>query len=267
MINLDDLIEAEIANGYGDENARAKVCQDIILKAISDGSLSKNVTIKGGVVMRGKTNNIRRATQDIDIDFIRYSLDDNAIDRFIKKLNCIQGISILRVGSIEELKQQDYKGKRVFIEISDTFGNKIPSKIDLGVHTKLDIKQEEFCFDIAFDDDGASLLINSNEQMFTEKLRSLLRFGAVSTRYKDIFDMYYLCGFIDRKKLEVCLKSYIFDDEKMREKDIAGVLARLNRVFSDRRYLKRLDDSDKKWIDINSKDAADTITHFLEELA
>lgn len=189
MINLDDLIEAEIANGYGDENARAKVCQDIILKAISDGSLSKNVTIKGGVVMRGKTNNIRRATQDIDIDFIRYSLDDNAIDRFIKKLNCIQGISILRVGSIEELKQQDYKGKRVFVEISDTFGNRIPSKIDLGVHTKLDIKQEEFCFDIAFDDDGASLLINSNEQMFTEKLRSLLRFGAVSTRYKDIFDI------------------------------------------------------------------------------
>ena len=189
MINLDDLIEAEIANGYGDENARAKVCQDIILKAISDGSLSKNVTIKGGVVMRGKTNNIRRATQDIDIDFIRYSLDDDAIERFIKKLNCIQGISILRVGSIEELKQQDYKGKRVFVEISDTFGNRIPSKIDLGVHTKLDIKQEEFCFDIAFDDDGASLLINSNEQMFTEKLRSLLRFGAVSTRYKDIFDI------------------------------------------------------------------------------
>ena len=168
MIDLDDLIEAEIANGYGDENAQAKVCQDIILKAISDGSLSKNVT----------------------------------------------------------MRQQDYKGKRVFIEISDTFGNKIPSKIDLGVHTKLDIKQEEFCFDIAFDDNGASLLINSNEQMFTEKLRSLLRFGAVSTRYKDIFDMYYLCGHINRKKVEVCLKSYIFDAAKMREKDIAGVLAR-----------------------------------------
>ena len=148
MINLDGLIEAEIANGYGDENARAKVCQDIILKAISDGRLSKNVTIKGGVVMRSKTNSIRRATQDIDIDFIRYSLDDGSIDRFIKTLNCIQGIAISRTGKIEELKQQDYKGKRVFVEISDAFGNKIPSKIDLGVHTKLDIKQEEFCFDM-----------------------------------------------------------------------------------------------------------------------
>ena len=36
--------------------------------------------------------------------------------------------------------------------------------------------------------------INSKEQMFTEKLRSLLKFGPNSTRYKDIFDMVYLSG-------------------------------------------------------------------------
>ena len=129
------------------------------------------------------------------------------------------------------------------------------------------------CQDIDIDfiryslDDGVSLLINSNEQMFTEKLLSLLRFGAVSTRYKDIFDMFYLCGFADRKKLALCLKSYIFDDSEMRESDIAGGLGRLNRVFSDKRYLKRLDDSDKKRIDVSSQDAAYTITHFLESLA
>lgn len=266
MINLDELTENEIANGYGDENARAKVCQDIILKAISSGSLSKNATIKGGVVMRGKTNNVRRATQDIDIDFIRYSLDDESIDKFISSLNCIQGITLSRIGKIEELKQQDYKGKRVLVEIADSFGNKIPSKIDLGVHTKLDIAQEEFCFDIAFDDSGASLLINSNEQMFTEKLRSLLRFGIVSTRYKDIFDMYYLCKHANRKMLAACLASYIFDDAKIRENDIEGVLRRLNRVFSDKRYLERLDSSDKKWLDASAKEVSDTLLQFLESL-
>ena len=264
MINLDDLIEREIESGYGDENARAKVCQDIILKAIASGSLSRNVTIKGGVVMRSKTNNVRRATQDIDIDFIRYSIDDAAIDRFIEKLNCLDGIAILRSGKIEELKQQDYKGKRVYVEITDTFENKIPSKIDLGVHTKLDIAQEEFCFDIAFDDEGASLLINSNEQMFSEKLRSLLRFGSVSTRYKDIFDMYYLCSRVEKEKLLACLNSYIFEDAVMRENDMTGVLKRLKRTFSDKRYLERLDGSDKKWIDVNARDAADAIFSFLE---
>lgn len=202
-MNLNEMIEVEIENGYGDTNAQAKVCQDIILKAISSSSLSRNVTIKGGVVMRSKTGNIRRATQDLDMDFIRYSLADEAIDSFIRKLNCLDEITIHRIGSIEELKQQDYHGKRVYVEISDRAGNKITSKLDLGVHNRLSIEQEDYCFDIALDEEGASLLINSNEQMFTEKLRSLLRFGAISTRYKDIFDMYFLCQSMELKRLEI----------------------------------------------------------------
>lgn len=56
------------------------MCQDIVLKAISKSTLSRNVTIKGGVVMRSITNNIRRVTQDMDIDFIRYSLSDASVD-------------------------------------------------------------------------------------------------------------------------------------------------------------------------------------------
>lgn len=129
---------------------------------------------------------------DIDLDFIRYSLADEAIDAFVRKLNCQDGITVERVGEIEELKQQDYHGKRIYIKITDSKGFSIENKLDFGVHTHFNIDQEEFCFDIAYDDEGASLLINSNEQMFVEKLRSLLRFGALSSRYKDIFDMYFL---------------------------------------------------------------------------
>ena len=50
------------------------------------------------------------------------------------------------------------------------------------------IEQVEYCFDIAYDE-GASLLINSNEQMLSEKLRSLLNFGTFSTRFKDIYEL------------------------------------------------------------------------------
>lgn len=208
MINLNDMIEAEIEKGYGDTNAQAKVWQDIILKAISNSSLSRKVTIKGGVVMRSKTGNIRRATQDMDIDFIRYSLADEAINIFVEKLNTLDGIRIERYGNIQELKQQDYSGKRVYVKIIDSFGNSIISKLDLGVHNRLDIEQEEYSFDIALDEEGTSLLINSNEQMFCEKLRSLLRFGTFSTRYKDIFDMYFLKNKVDIVKLKNCLDSY-----------------------------------------------------------
>ena len=96
MIDINEMIQKEIENGYGDANAQAKVCQDLILKAISMSSLNRNVTIKGGVVMRSKTKNVRRATQDVDLDFIRYSLSDESINAFVSRLNCLDGISIVR---------------------------------------------------------------------------------------------------------------------------------------------------------------------------
>ena len=71
-----------------------------------------------------------------------------------KKLNVLVDINFRRVGEITELNQQDYHGKRIFVEVTDNEGVKLQSKIDLGVHAHLDIKQEEFCFDIAYDDEG-----------------------------------------------------------------------------------------------------------------
>lgn len=131
MVNIQKLIEDANENGYQGDKASAKVCQDIVLKALSVGPLSRNVTIKGGVVMRSKTNNVRRATQDLDIDFIKYSLADESIDAFISKLNCLDGIKISRLG-----------------------------KIDLGVHNRFELEQEEYCFDIAHDDEEISVVTN-----------------------------------------------------------------------------------------------------------
>lgn len=74
MANLEELAWTVRNDGYSEVNAEAKVCQDVVLKAISNTSLSRNVTIKGGVVMRSITGSTRRATQDMDLDFIRYSL-------------------------------------------------------------------------------------------------------------------------------------------------------------------------------------------------
>ncbi len=135
-MNLREMIQEVQKEGYSYEDANAKVCQDIVLKGIADSSLSRNVTIKGGVVMRSITGNVRRATQDMDIDFIKYSLSDESIDNFIRKINCVPDIRIERKGQITELNQQDYKGKSVRILITDETGTKIESKIDLGVHKR-----------------------------------------------------------------------------------------------------------------------------------
>ncbi|SEA69256.1 hypothetical protein SAMN05216349_12315 [Oribacterium sp. KHPX15] len=52
--------------------------------------------------MRSKTKNVRRATQYLDLDFIRYSLSDDSIDAFISKLNCLEGLTFKRKGKIKE---------------------------------------------------------------------------------------------------------------------------------------------------------------------
>lgn len=254
MIDLVELIAQTREEGYEGVNAEAKVCQDIILKAIADSSLSRNVTVKGGVVMRNITKDSRRATVDIDIDFIKYSLEENSIRRFITKLNVIDGIKIEPIGEIEELSQQDYRGKRVFICLTDSKGNQINSKMDLGVHVNMDVEQEEYCFDTCLDDEGVSLLINSKEQIFTEKLRSLLRFGPLSTRYKDIFDMYFLSGVVDDAKLRHCIDTCIINETEMREKTIDEICNRVKTTFENRAYRSNILRARKSnWIDMDAK--------------
>ena len=266
IINIDAMIQKEIENGYGDANAQSKVCQDLILKAISSSSLNRNVTIKGGVVMRSKTGNVRRATQDVDLDFIRYSLADESINSFVRKLNCLDGVTVERVGEIKKLKQQDYHGKRIYIRITDSKGFSIENKLDLGVHTQFDIEQEEFCFDIAYDDEGASLLINSNEQMFAEKLRSLLRLGTLSSRYKDVFDMYFLSSHVDTEKLKRCIDIYVLADPKMREKDMSGIMRRMNMIFNDKSYMSRLRTKDVNWLGIDAELVTKELLEYLKHL-
>ena len=172
-MDLRKMMQLYLEDGLTVDLASARVCQDIVLMAIASGPLNRNVTIKGGVVMRSITNNNRRATRDIDLDFIHYSLADESIKSFVDKMNCIKGVKISIDGDIEELKHQDYHGKSIKVQIEDQNGTVISSKIDIGVHKHFEIEQDEYCFDVCMDEAGASLLKNTVEQSFTEKLRSL----------------------------------------------------------------------------------------------
>ena len=266
MIKINDMIQRAKAEGYDETTAEAKVCQDIILHLISKTSLSRNITVKGGVVMRSISRDARRATQDIDLDFIRYSLQSEAILAFVDMLNAVGEVSIRVAGAIEELRQQDYRGKRIYVTITDSDGVALVGKIDLGVHKHFDIEQEDFCFDVGMDDAGASLLINSKEQMLTEKLRSVLKFGAFSTRYKDVFDIYYLCGQVDVDKLKHCIDLLIYADDGMKENDIEDVRRRVSSTFQNQTYLNRLKTSRKNWLGVELETVLDGITNCLNGL-
>ncbi len=119
-MDIQELLEKYQDNGYNYEDASSKVCQDIILLKLSNSKFSRNITIKGGVVIHNISNDKRRATRDLDLDFIKYSLEDKAIKDFIKVLNDVNdGIFISIVGKIKALHHQDYDGKRVTIKLED----------------------------------------------------------------------------------------------------------------------------------------------------
>lgn len=219
--------------------------------------------------MHSISKDLRRATRDMDLDFIKYSLEDNSIIRFIDELsNVDDGIKIKIDGEIKELHHQDYDGKRVNIELFDKYGNKLKTKLDIGVHKLLDIKQDEYCFDLSIINKNANLLINSKEQIFVEKIKSLLKLGFRSTRYKDLFDFYYLINKteLDKEKLINCFNILIFKDETMRENNIEDVVNRLQMTFNSNAYRNHLSNPKNNWLDITVDDAIMSVLKYIKSL-
>ena len=268
-MNIQELLEKYQDNGYNYEDASSKVCQDIILLRLSNSKFSRNITIKGGVVIHNISNDKRRATRDLDLDFIKYSLEDKAIRDFIKVLNDVNdGIFISIVGKIKELHHQDYDGKRVNIKLEDQKNFKLEMKLDIGVHKMFDIEQDEYCFNFDIVGENANLLINSKEQIFTEKLKSLLKLGARSTRYKDLFDFYYLINGtgLDKEKLCNCIKILILDDETMREQNIRDIINRLQLTLNSNIYKNNLSSPKVNWLNISIDEAITNVLEYLKNL-
>ena len=254
------------AAGYTPRKADAKIAHDIVLKAIEAAGFHDKVTIKGGVVMSGITDAVRRATIDMDFDFLGYSLGDTAIRRFVQRLNRVAGCEIGILGEIQELRQQEYRGRRINLVLTDDLGHSIRTKVDVGVHGNKSIEQEDFRFKVVTDRDGVVLLVNPKEQIFAEKLKSLLRLGVVSTRYKDVYDLFYLSSRIDVGTLGEYLRLYIFDDEAMLERNVSDIESRLARIFSSKTFIKRLANPDAAWLDEPIETVVGTLMAFFRRI-
>ena len=169
---------------------------------------------------------------------------------------------------IKPLHHQDYDGKRVYIQLTDKNKYSINSKLDIGVHIYFDIEQDEYFFDFSIIDKSVSLLINSKEQIIVEKLKSLLKFGITSTRFKDIFDFYYLINNenIDKDKLIKYIDILIFKDENMREYTIEDINKRLSSILNNNRFKIRIGTANNNWLEMPIEDVTDSILNYFEGL-
>ena len=220
--------------------------------------------------MHNISNDRRRATRDIDLDFIRYSLDNESIKKFIKGLNKVNdGIQLEIIDDkIIELNQQDYKGKRLGLKLIDNFNNTLITKLDLGVHKNIDIKQDGLVFSMNVLNQNIVLLANSKEQIFVEKLKSLLIFGTASTRYKDILDFYYLIKetMLNKKKLYLLINDYIFLNENMDYKNMTDIIIELEKIFKSSRFIKNFNNIKNNWLELPIDVVSVNILDFLKSL-
>ena len=107
------------------------------------------------------------------------------------------------------------------------------------------------------------LFVNSCEQMFAEKLLSLLRHGVVSNRPKDIFDLHYLLNKVSPSKLGVALREFIYDNSRCRVNDKSDMLRALDVIFSAKPFLRRLNNAKANWLQMDPSKVIADILSFL----
>ena len=269
MVDITKCIEYYLNNNYDDIYARSKVAQDILLSIIAESKYNRNVTLKGGIVLFNITKDKRRATEDIDIDLIRYSLEDSSIIKMFCTLSENKsGIIFNVIGKPQELRQQDYQGKRVFLTIKDSFENIIQIKLDIGVQSNLAIEQEDFIFEFEVLNKKLNLLINTREQIFVEKLTSLLKHGIATTRFKDIFDFYYFIEDtkLDKDRIVEFINIYIFQNSKIKIANMEELYLELKEIFENKGFIRRISNTKYNWIDVNPIFAFETILKFISSL-
>ena len=262
------LVRKYLNFGYDYKTAQNLAAEEIILCKIASSGLAEHVTLKGGIVMYKLTNNSRRATQDIDFDFIRYSIDEESIKTFIGKLSSVNdGIQCSLYKGVVPLNQEDYKGVRIHIMLKDPLGDALKIKLDIGVHTYSAIEQTKLLFAFSHNNNGILLKVNPPEQIFAEKILSLGRLGSLSTRYKDIYDMHYLIvnNLLDREKIRIIIGLFLAST-KRKPNNILDLLSTVENALNDNMFVKEATKPASKWADIDYEEIKNTIVLFVREV-
>lgn len=267
-MNINDLVNKYVRQGYNYRNAQNLAAEEIALFKLSSSPLAEHITLKGGIVMFNITKNSRRVTQDIDFDLIRYSIDNKSIELFIKKLNSINdGITVKINGGIEQLHQEDYRGARVRLLLIDKANKKLGIKLDIGVHTYSAIEQDKTIFVFDNNEEKISINVNPSEQIFVEKLLSLSRFGPLSTRYKDIYDLYYLIknNLLDINKVRKITKLFLESSSK-KPNDVFELTNAIIDTFEDKAFSQDASKPASKWMDVEYNEVKETIVNYVSKL-
>jgi len=160
------------------------------------------------------------------------------------------------------------EGKRIPITISDNYGNELSTKVDVGVHTEFDIAQDEIYFNSCLENEKIKLLVNSKEQIFVEKIIPIIKFGLLSTRYKDFYDLYWLIknGNMNKDEIIKIINNKIFVSNVNGIDSLEKLIEHINTILSDSDYLKTINNRKNNWLDISCEELKNTIVDYLSTI-
>lgn len=113
---------------------------------------------------------------------------------------------------------------------------------------------------------GVVMMANSKEQICVEKIKSLLKFGIATTRYKDIFDIYYLINIdsFDKVRFLRYLDKMIFSDSLIEENNIYDVINSLELILSNDKFKFMINMANNNWLLISIDEVINYILKFLK---
>ena len=96
-------------------------------------------------------------------------------------------------------------------------------------------------------------------------MKSLFKFNIRSTRYKNIFDFYYLINnkLLNKEKLEKCFKILIYDDKSINIDNIKNLINQFGKITSSKLYKINLNNPKYNWLDKNIDEVIDKIEDYL----
>ena len=95
-----------------------------------------------------------------------------------------------------------------------------------------------------------------------------MKFGITSTRFKDIFDFYYLIynENLDKDKLIKYIDILIFKDGNMREHTMEDISKRLSSILNNSRFQSRINTANNNWLEMPIEDVTESILNYFEGL-
>ena len=114
-------------------------------------------------------------------------------------------------------------------------------------------------------DGKISFLANPKEQIFVEKIMPLLKFGPLSTRYRDIFDLYWLITEENLNKSQILnyMKILIFDTD-IKISNISDVSNIINLVLNEKLFIQNLSNNNN-WTGESINKILYTIRKYIDE--